>query len=205
MAVLAVTASLAAQTPATQSPATDNPAAQYPAPQTPPAQPSTPEPAQPSTPDDDQQKPMGTSGTTDAKSVTLSGCLREGATTGTFVLANATESTAGASRTGGGMEHSTTPPATGTAGSTMQKTYSLSAGSDVNLKAHVGHKVEVTGTVAAQADSKASTPSTSSSSATSTTPETAGTAGTAGRAGASADARINVKSVKMISTDCPAI
>jgi hypothetical protein len=72
--------------------------------------------------------------------------------------------------------------------SSTHSTYTLE-GSDSDLKKHVGHRIEVTGTVDAQSSSNASastsTAGTTSSSRTSST-----------------DQRLKVASVRMIAADC---
>jgi hypothetical protein len=67
-------------------------------------------------------------GSANAAPVTLTGCLEKGHEQGEFQLSHAT---------GGGAEH-----------------YELIAGKGVDLNAHVGHKVEVTGEGASEADEK---------------------------------------------------
>ena len=77
----------------------------------------------------------------------------------------------------------TTPSASSSSSTAMGNSYVLN-GRDSELKNHVGHKVEVTGTVDAKADMKSS----------STAPASTMTANT----------KLNVTSVKMISSDCSA-
>ena len=78
----------------------------------------------------------------DVSTVTLVGCLQAGTETGTFTLTNATMKAAGASATTTPAE----PPASPTAAAKDdKKSYTLTPGSSVDLKAHVGHRVEVTG------------------------------------------------------------
>lgn len=77
---------------------------------------------------------------------------------------------------------STTPSATSPSSTSMGSSYVLN-GHDSELKNHVGHKVEVTGTV----DAKADTGSSSSASPASTM---------------TANTKLNVSSVKMIAADC---
>ena len=59
------------------------------------------------------------------------------------------------------------------------------SGHDSELKNHVGHKVEVTGTVDAKADMKSSSSTASASTMT-------------------ANTKLNVTSVKMVASDCSA-
>jgi hypothetical protein len=145
------------------------------------------------------------------KTITVTGCVQNissSATTGTtekgFLLANAmmSPSTSTASTTPGSTEGATRPSPTptqagtasgtptGTAGtstmpsSTSAGTSYVLSGRDSELKNHVGHKVEVTGTIDAKSDTK--TPTTSA-------PPTM-----------TASTKLNVTSVKMISSDCSA-
>ena len=140
----------------------------------------TPPPTPPSTPD--QPKPAEKRmGSADAKSVTLTGCVREGDMPNSFVLANADVSSIPGLSAGSA--------ATGTSGAASTATLGLTS-SGVDLKPHVGHKVEVTGTIA---------PSGPRPSGTTGTPE-------AGAPSAAGDkdkkAKINVTAVKHISDSC---
>ena len=67
------------------------------------------------------------------KDVTLSGCLQAGTEPNTFTLKNVTYTQAAGSET--------TPPEL----AKVDTEYRLAAAANVNLKNHVGHKVEVTG------------------------------------------------------------
>ena len=103
-------------------------------------------------------------------SVTVSGCLAEGTPAGHFMLNNAM-------MIPGAMKKEGAPPMA-TGDKSMTASYMLMGGE--NLKAHVGHKVEVTGTfgMAPKMDEKSAT--------------------------AKPMAReLNVQSVKMISATCP--
>ncbi len=120
------------------------------------------------------------------KKVTVTGCLQDGsATPGAtsmshgFILANAMTGTA-----------STSTPPTSTTGTTgtaatarpaSHLSYALD-GSDTDLKKHVGHKIEVTGTV----EPPTATPAPPASAA----------------ASGMAPERLKVSSVRMISADC---
>jgi hypothetical protein len=143
--------------------------------------------------------------------VTVSGCLQDNShnstaatsststTGGDYTLVNATmgkaestSTTATSSTTAGA-----TTGTTGTTGSTASDTtsrgqvsYALE-GSGSELKSHVGHRIEVTGTLE---DNHAPT---ASSTATSTT-----TSGAASSRMNSAPERLKVSSVKMIAPDC---
>ena len=130
--------------------------------------------------------------------VTVTGCLQDGSatpgnsTTGAgYILANAMT---GSSSTTGSTTGSTTamPPTsttagtTGTTGSTARGMSYVLDGHESELKSHVGHRIEVIGTVE---------PKSGASSATSTS-----TAGSAARA--MEEAKLKVSSVRMISADC---
>jgi hypothetical protein len=145
-----------------------------------------------------------TAGTTSAQSsrsagqVTVTGCLQgdsassSSASTGSmggFVLTRATD----------GATSGSAASTTGTTGTTSRNG-SMSAsdhsyrleGHDSELKNHVGHRIEVTGTLDQSQDR-------SSSAATSTT--TSGSASTRTSGGVQ---RLNVSSVRMIAQDCSA-
>jgi len=95
------------------------------------------------------------------KSVSLTGCLQSGTDPDTFTLTNVT-------------------PSKGAKGS---ETYRLTAASGVDLKAHVGHKVLITGMME---------------------PSKSGTELARTEPGApSMGARVEVKSVKEVSASCP--
>src|SRR5262245_45921791 len=135
-----------------------------------PPPPQTPPPGQ--TPPPAQQPSRDTKPST----VTVTGCVAEGSS-GSFVLNNAMMSNAMKKEGTSG----TTPPSTP---STSSTTYTLVGGE--NLKAHVGHKVEVTGTPGA------------ASSATATAGAAGATASSASKA-----QELRVQSVKMVSATCP--
>jgi hypothetical protein len=139
----------------------------------------TPPPPQPSTPDQPKpaEKRMGAG---DAKSVTVTGCVREGDMPNSFVLANADVSSI----------PGLSSPTAGTAGSPGAATATLGlTSSGVDLKPHVGHKVEVTGSLAASAPRP---------SGTSGTPE----AGAPSAGDKDKKAKINVTAVKHVSDSC---
>lgn len=112
---------------------------------------------------------------TDKSSVTVTGCVADKDASGHYMLNNASS---GAS--------SATSSTTGTSGTTTAAamSYELSGG---DLKAHVGHKVEVTGTVEPSKDNTG----------------TSGSATPAASASASSSKSVlRVKSVKMVSDSC---
>jgi hypothetical protein len=142
-----------------------------------PTPPQTPKPAapgaqQPATPAPQAQAPAK------AGIVTLSGCLKPGASAGSYILADASSVSAAAA----GAEKPD-PAAKGTTGAT--KSYNVTPGkvSD-DLSKHLNHKIEVTGTVAAAAPS-ASAPSTAPAGAPAPT-ET-----------------VTLQTFKMVSAACP--
>jgi hypothetical protein len=168
---LVLTIGLSAQESNTQgqgatSPTTPAPAAQAPATQSP----TTPAPAASASANAD-------------KKVTLSGCIERqppsvaavtGAPTMPFTLANA--SPAGARSPVG------TSGSTGAASAASAKSYRLDA-AESTLSPHVGHKVEITGTIEEASASPAAGAAASGSPST-------------------AMARLKVDSVKMVSTSC---
>ena len=119
-AMLCVTAALVtAQAPAGEKPAPQNPpAAEQPRAQQPPARPAE-------------------SSASAASKVTYTGCVKPGATPGTWILENAEA----ASKAGAAA-----PGAVGTSGGS-KTTFSLDPAASVNLTPHANHKVEVVGMV----------------------------------------------------------
>ena len=133
-----------------------------------------------------QDPSTGQSGAASGKSMTVSGCIQKAepsaGVTGTagstaasdttkFVLKNVSSAGAGTAGTAG-----TAGAASSAAGATASE-YRLDA-DDAKLSPHVGHKVEITGTVDKSAGGAAST-------------------------AASASPKLKVDSVKMVSTTCP--
>ena len=76
---------------------------------------------------------------TEANKITMSGCVKPGASANSFILSNAVIASA--------APGSEVPPATGTSGST--KSYNVVAKSAEELTKHLNHKIEVTGTLSA--------------------------------------------------------
>jgi hypothetical protein len=164
-AMLCVAAIAAAQTPTPAAPAApaspDRPAAQQPA--TPPARPAD--------------------SSMSASAVTYTGCLKPGATPGTWIL----DSAELAKSMGAGSASAATPGAgaVGTSGVT-KSTFTLNTKPDApDLKPHANHKIEVTGTVAAAKASASASPAGATASAT------------------PAGKDFAVESFKMVSTTCP--
>jgi len=158
------------------------------------------------------------------KEVTITGCLQRGAD-GNYMLTNAMMDDAmhgGASTTGttGSTTSGTTAGAT-TSGSSMDRaagtaasTWTLEGGTD--LDKHVGHKIQVTGRELSSSkkdyDTSSASGTASGTSATGTTAGTTatGTTGTTGttssemssRSESGSGQKLDVKSVKMISSSC---
>ena len=160
---------------------------------------------------------------------TITGCLREGDTAGTYVLTNVEglggrmgAGAAGGDTTTAAGGAATTTGAAGTSGAGQGRAMAggimLNADSSVDLKTHVGHKIEVTGTFAGGGrrggDAAGATTTgggatttgggTTTGTATGTTTAGAGqTAGTTGAQGAGRGMRsMTVTSVKMVSDSC---
>ena len=149
--------------------------------------------AQTPTPSSQTTRPSDT-----AREVKITGCVERAAsdasagttgTTGTsgtmtrWVLANATMSS---STTGGGTTSSGT---SGTTSSTTASRYRLDT-DDSKISSHVGHKVEISGTI----EDPGTTPGSSATS-------TSGTAGTSASSSMN-EPRLKVDSVRMISSSC---
>jgi len=139
------------------------------------------------------------------KPVTATGCLRAGDTAGTFMLTDV-QIQGGARK----PDDTTTGTTGSTAGTTDEQkrqtptTLTLNPAADVDLKAHVGHKIEVTGTMGTERPKDDTTASTTTGS-TATTTGTAGTTGTSGQTAESARTSmrsVTVTSVRMISESC---
>ena len=151
------------------------------------------------------------------REVTISGCLSKGANG--YTLTNARiEPNASANTTTTGATTTTTPPsatstttagAAGTSGmaaaAAPTMTWMLSNNSD--LERHVGHKIQVTGRTSydpARDRNRASTTTASGVGTTAAPPSaTTSTTGTTTTAGAGDQPRLDVKSIKMVSTSCP--
>jgi hypothetical protein len=119
-----------------------------------------------------QAPPPGQSPSEGKGSMTLTGCLKAGSEPDTFILSNVS---------GGGTEAAAQRTAPGELART-DVSYKLTADSNVKLKDHVGHKVEVTGTIG--------------KGMTNTPPSSADKPG--------ADmAKLKVTSIKHVSPSCP--
>jgi hypothetical protein len=159
-----------------------------------------------------QSQPRSTTADKSDRDVTITGCLSKSANGG-YMLTNArmeketsSTTTGSTSTTTAGSTSTTAGGATttaGTAGTTGESpantpgtTWTLSGGSD--LDKHLGHKIQVTGKTSwngAMDHGRTST----------TTPSGVGTTAATGTTtpGSSEQPRLEVKSVKMMSSSCP--
>jgi hypothetical protein len=140
------------------------------------------------------------------KSMTFTGCVQEGATPDTYVLTNVSGSGTGSSTSG---TSGTGTSGTGTSGSTMMENIELVPSGAVDLKTHVGHQVQVTGTMEKKPKSGASGSGTGTSgSGTSGSGSSTSGSGMSGQSGAhgsmsGTEHKLRVQSVKMVSETCP--
>jgi hypothetical protein len=109
-----------------------------------------------------------------------------GSASSTTTAGTTTAGTSGTTTAGTAGSTTTEPAGSGSAASAMGSTWFLSGGTD--LDKHVGHKIQVTGIAAKPSD---------------TTTGTSGTTTTAGAAEtAASQQKLDVQSVKMISSSC---
>jgi hypothetical protein len=145
--------------------------------------PQTPPTAQsPQTPPSAQSAPQDRDA---AKTVTVSGCLKAGSSSDSFILSDlkwGSPSATGAVGTSG-----TAPASIGSA-----STLTIKPKGDAKLSEHVGHQVEVTGTVAA-ADKSAARP---------TSPADPAAPPSAGAGAASSGPAFEARTVKMVAQTC---
>jgi len=174
-ALLGLAVSAGAQTPTTpQTP-----------PSQPPSSPASPAPATPSPYPSGQTPTASASDRGEKGNTKLTGCVQAGTTAGAFELTNVKK---GAGAMASSSTPSSTDPATPSASaspsSADRQTVKLVASPSVDLTAHVGHTVELTGSwnKSASSDSTAATPSASMSSAK----------------------EFNVTAAKMVSSTCSA-
>jgi hypothetical protein len=151
------------------------------------------------------QQTTGTTGSEgqsgQSRSRTVTGCLRAGDTAGTYTLTDIQMGARSGDTTAGGGSATTGGGTTGTTGGTMAEgqrgqmptSVTLNPESGVDLKAHVGHKVEVTGTMAPGGRSGGDP-------TTGTTGGGTGQETTGGQAHATRT--LNVTSVRMVSESC---
>jgi hypothetical protein len=133
---------------------------------------------------------QGSTGSERTGSMTLTGCLKAGADAKTFILTDVS---------GAGAETSRTETSQRTAPGELARTatsYKLTAASNLKLKDHVGHKVEVTGTLTKGMTHSSSTSSSNPSSSTSSTT-------TSGDPSKGDMAKLTVTSIKHVSPSCP--
>ena len=165
---------------------------------------------------------------------TVTGCLRAGDTAGSYMLTDVTMQGGGrrggdAASTGAGTAAGSTAGAATSADpqagrATAPTSIMLNAASDVDLKAHVGHKIEVTGTMAGgrgrggdaagsatgTATGTGTTGSTATGAGTTASGSATGTAtgtgasasGGGGQAGGRGPRSMTVTSVRMVSESC---
>ena len=157
-----------------------------------------------SNPATQQPPPQQPSSTMTGNKITYVGCIKPGASTGTWVLETAEAQKAGATGSG----------AVGTSGKSTT-TLNLDPAATVNLKAHANHKVEIVGTMstgpgdAAAAEPKggeAAAGVTGPTDAKGEAPTTAGGPATGGIAAGGTRAsghHFSVESLKMVSATCP--
>jgi hypothetical protein len=159
-------------------------------------------PSQTPPPDPSQSQSAMGSKDKSSKSVTLSGCLREGDEPNTFVLANVDASKLSDMASSGSPAGSTATSSSqaGTSGSSMDNSVKL-VGS-TNLKDHVGHQIEVTGTMAKKDKAKSKTTGTTGSATGETASDTTSRAGERSASGDKNMHTLNVRSVKMVSASC---
>lgn len=142
----------------------------------------------------------GASTSANDKEITLTGCLMRG-TDGKYALRNAmmanaaTTTTAGASSTTASQGSAN---ATGTSGTASNW---ILENKDQELSSHVGEKVEVKGKMMAAASTAAGAAGTSTTTASGAA-GAATTTGSAARSAESAGERLDVESVKTVSSSC---
>lgn len=162
----------------------------------------------------DTTKKSDKAGKMSSKTVTLTGCLREGESPDTFALDNVKMS----GETHHGTTGASTPSSSGTAGSTASSSASgasssmsdlgkvkLLATADINLKEHVGHEVQVSGTLSGMDKMKDKSSTTSSdttgSGSSASSSSATGTSGTAKNQDKDAHT-LKVRSLRHISETC---
>jgi ABC-type uncharacterized transport system auxiliary subunit len=111
------------------------------------------------------------------KNITLTGCLQAGTDPNTFTLTNVGPGTGKAK----GKQKEPASSTAATPASPAMDTYRLTAASGVDLKAHVGHKVTITGTMPIGTELARTEPGASTS----------------------GEKRVEVKTIKHVSPSCP--
>jgi hypothetical protein len=164
-----------------------------------------------------QTPPTSTSGTTGATTsqdttqrsrggpMTLTGCLKAGDTAGTYMLTNV-QGMGRRSGTAGTTGDTTGAGGTTAGGSTTSSAgganqVMLNAASDVDLKPHVGHQIEVTGTPA-RGGAGTTAGGTTTGGDTTGGATAGGATSTTGQTGRTPRS-MNVTKVRMISDSCP--
>ena len=136
-----------------------------------------------------------------SKSVTVTGCLQSGSTANSYVLTNVS----GSNLTSGTSGQEDMP----TSGQSNMTITLSPASSKVNLKSHVGHKIEVTGTMVPSSDKTSRNSGygsgQSGQAGTSGQSGMSGQSGTSGQSGPSTSDighKMKVQSVRMLSDSC---
>lgn len=157
---------------------------------------------------------------------TATGCLRAGETAGTYILTDVTMQGGGRRGEAGAAAGTATGTGTGTAAGTgtgtgttasggqgrgggAVQTLMLNADAGVDLKPHVGHKMEVTGTMAGgggrrggDATAGGAATGTGSGTGTGTGTGTGAGTGTTAQGGGRGTRTMNVTAIKMIANSC---
>jgi hypothetical protein len=168
-AMFGLAVSAGAQTPSTP---------QTPSPSTP-STPSSPSPSSPTaSPTNPYPSAQAPSADRAGKEHKITGCIQAGTSASSFELTNVKKGESGAT-------------ASAAPADAASKNVKLTAASGVDLAAHVGHTVEVTGSWAKSGDTGAA--------ASPSTPPAAGASASAGMA-----KEFTVKNVKMVSSTCSA-
>jgi hypothetical protein len=161
------------------------------------------------------QDPQAAGGQRGGGARTVTGCLRAGDTAGTYMLTDVAVQGGAAPRGGDATSTGSTAAgsSTGTATSpeggraTAPASIMLNAASDVDLKTHVGHKIEVTGTLAGGRASETAGSATGTASGTTGTTASGSEAGIGTSASGRGTARpgprsMTVTSIRMVSESC---
>jgi hypothetical protein len=147
---------------------------------TPPQTPPTTPPSSPSSP----SSPSQSSQDRDSKNITVTGCLKAGDSADSFTLSDLKW---GGSKGSGAVGTSGATGGGAPAGMASATTLTIKPSASTKLSEHVGHQVEVTGSVSDSAKS----------SSTSTTP-----ADPAARPSSASGPTIEARSVRMVSATC---
>jgi hypothetical protein len=145
----------------------------------------------------------------ESKTITVTGCIQQGATASSYTLTNVTPDTSASTpsaSTGatGTTGSSATPPSSEMSKHDNVKEWTLVPGASVDLSTHVGHKVTITGTPAAKASAGYSSSTTKSETepATGATKTEKSETSSKSEMSAGGEHKLNVTSVKMVSASC---